>query len=81
MITKIEENDGIMTVYLEGRMDTPSSSETDDELAPLYETECKEIANHERNVALLVSDRKVSMLTRTWTGKNPFRWIIVRREY
>ena len=43
MITKIEENDGIMTVYLEGRMDTPSSSETDDELAPLYETECKEI--------------------------------------
>ena len=43
MITKIEENDGIMTVYLEGRMDTSSSSETEMEIKPVYETACKEI--------------------------------------
>jgi anti-sigma B factor antagonist len=43
MITKIEENDGIMTVYLEGRLDTSTSSETEIALKPVYETECKEI--------------------------------------
>ena len=43
MITKIEENDGVMTVYLEGRMDTSASSETENDLKPVYETECKEI--------------------------------------
>ena len=43
MITKIEENDGIMTVYLEGRMDTSTSSETEMEIKPVYETACKEI--------------------------------------
>jgi len=43
MITKIEENDGIMTVYLEGRMDTSSSGETEMEIKPVYETACKEI--------------------------------------
>jgi hypothetical protein len=26
MITKIEENDGVMTIYLEGRMDTSAPS-------------------------------------------------------
>lgn len=43
MITKIEENDGIMTVYLEGRLDTSVSEEVEEELKPVYETECKEI--------------------------------------
>ena len=43
MITKIEENDGVMTVYLEGRMDTSASSKTENDLKPVYETECKEI--------------------------------------
>ena len=43
MITKIEENEGVMTVYLEGRMDTSASSKTENELKPVYETECKEI--------------------------------------
>jgi len=28
MITKIEENEGVMTIYLEGRMDTSASSKT-----------------------------------------------------
>ena len=36
MITKIEENDGTMTVYLEGRMDTSSSGETEMEIKPVY---------------------------------------------
>lgn len=43
MITKIEENDGLMTVYLEGRLDTSASETTEAELRPVYETECKEI--------------------------------------
>lgn len=43
MITKIEENDGIMTVCLEGRLDTSASDATEAELKPVYETECKEI--------------------------------------
>ena len=43
MITKIEENDGVMTVYLEGRMDTSTSSKTEIEIKPVYETKCKEI--------------------------------------
>lgn len=43
MITKIEENDGIMTVYLEGRMDTSVSEAVEKEVQPVYETECKEI--------------------------------------
>lgn len=43
MITKIEENDGIMTVCLEGRLDTLASAKTETELQPIYETECKEI--------------------------------------
>ena len=43
MITKIEENDGVMTVYLEGRLDTSVSEATGEDLKPVYETECKEI--------------------------------------
>ena len=43
MITKIDENDGVMTVYLEGRMDTSASSEVEAEVKPVYSTECKEI--------------------------------------
>lgn len=43
MITKIEESDGVMTVYLEGRMDTSTSSKTEIEIKPVYETKCKEI--------------------------------------
>lgn len=43
MITKIETADGVMTVYLEGRMDTSSSNETEAMLQPVYETDCKEI--------------------------------------
>jgi anti-sigma B factor antagonist len=43
MVTKIEENDGIMTVCLEGRLDTSASDATEAELKPVYETECKEI--------------------------------------
>lgn len=43
MIKKIEENDGIMTVYLQGRLDTSASNKTEAELKPVYETECKEI--------------------------------------
>lgn len=43
MITKIEENDGIMTVYLEGRMDTSVSEAVEKEVKPVYETECMEI--------------------------------------
>lgn len=43
MITKIEEIDGVMTVYLEGRMDTSASNDVEEEVKPVYETECKEI--------------------------------------
>lgn len=43
MVSKIEENSGIMTVYLEGRMDTSASGEAEKEVKPVYETECKEI--------------------------------------
>lgn len=43
MITKIEEKDGVMTVYLEGRMDTAASTEAEAEIKPVYETQCKEI--------------------------------------
>lgn len=43
MITKIEEKDGVMTVYLEGRMDTSESEKVEEEVKPVYETECKEI--------------------------------------
>ena len=43
MITKIEEKDGVMTVYLEGRMDTSESEKVEEEVKPVYETECQEI--------------------------------------
>ena len=43
MITKIEEADGVMTVYLEGRMDSTVSNETEESLKPVFETESKEI--------------------------------------
>ncbi len=43
MITKIEENDGIMTVYLEGRLDTSASNATEAELKPkLLKVCCKD---------------------------------------
>ena len=43
MITKIEEADGVMTVYLEGRLDTSASNETEESLKPVFETDSKEI--------------------------------------
>ena len=43
MITKIEENDNVMTVYLDGRMDTSETNGVEKDLQPVYETECTEI--------------------------------------
>ena len=43
MITKIEENDSVMTVYLDGRMNTAESTEVEKDIQPVYETECTEI--------------------------------------
>ena len=43
MVSRIEENDGIMTIHLEGRMDTSAANKMEAEIQTVYDSECKEI--------------------------------------
>jgi anti-sigma B factor antagonist len=43
MKTTIQEQDGNMVAFLEGRLDTPTASEAEQALSPLYDYEGKDI--------------------------------------
>ena len=41
--TTVEEKDGVITVVFEGRMDTKSTPEVEEDLKPLFDSESQEI--------------------------------------
>ena len=43
MKTTVEEKDGVITVVFEGRMDTKSTPEVEEDLKPLFDSENQEI--------------------------------------
>jgi anti-sigma B factor antagonist len=43
MKTTVEEKDGVITVVFEGRMDTKSTPEVEEDLKPLFDSESQEI--------------------------------------
>ena len=43
MKTTFEEKDGVITVVFEGRMDTKSTPEVEEDLKPLFDSESQEI--------------------------------------
>lgn len=43
MKTTVEEKDGVITVVFEGKMDTKSTPEVEEDLKPLFDSESQEI--------------------------------------
>ena len=65
MKTTVEEKDGVITVVFEGRMDTKSTPEVEEDLKPLFDSESQEIVIDCSNLEYVASSSAFSSALRS----------------
>ena len=79
MKTTVEEKDGVITVVFEGRMDTKSTPEVEEDLKPLFDSESQEIVIDCSNLEYVASSGLRVLLSIAIDSQSKGKHVTIKR--